>query len=169
MFVSKKSQVSLKMGHARSKTRTLSQTLKKPRVPSRGQIFSLIVMKHGQNVCLSYISDTFKMGLVKSKTMSLSQILEKPCERFRGHIFSSILLKLGQKVCFDNFLDKYENGSYRMIGWLVVLRFNVTLTAKVISWRSVTNMCVSWLSHTSTNTTFLSKATDYLSHMLLQR
>ena len=28
---------------------------------------------------------------------------------------------------------------------------------------------VSWLSHTSTNTTFLSKATDYFSHMLLQR
>ena len=28
---------------------------------------------------------------------------------------------------------------------------------------------VSWLSHTSTNTTFLSKATDYFSHMLLLR
>ena len=28
---------------------------------------------------------------------------------------------------------------------------------------------VSWLSHTSTNTTSLSKATDYFSHMLLQR
>ena len=27
----------------------------------------------------------------------------------------------------------------------------------------------SWLSHTSSNTTFLSKATDYFSHMLLQR
>ena len=29
--------------------------------------------------------------------------------------------------------------------------------------------CVSWLSHTSTNTTFLSKATNNFSHMLLQR
>ena len=29
--------------------------------------------------------------------------------------------------------------------------------------------CVSWLFHTSTNTTFLSKATYYFSHMLLQR
>ena len=28
---------------------------------------------------------------------------------------------------------------------------------------------VSWLSHSSTNRTFLSKATDYFSHMLLQR
>ena len=45
---------------------------------------------------------------------------------------------------------------------LVVLGFNATLTAKVILWR----ICVSWLSHTSTNTTFLSKATDYFSHML---
>ena len=31
-------------------------------------------------------------------------------------------------------------------------------------WRT----CVSWLSHTSANTTFLSKGTDYFSHMLLQ-
>ena len=43
--------------------------------------------------------------------------------------------------------------------WLVVLGFNATLTAMVISWRTY----VSWLSHTSTNTTFLSKPTDYFS------
>ena len=36
------------------------------------------------------------------------------------------------------------------VGCLVVLRFNATLTAKVIS-------CVSWLSHTSTKTNFFSK------------
>ena len=54
-------------------------------------------------------------------------------------------------------------------GWLVVSGFNATLTAKVISWWSVKHMTVSWLSHTSTNTTFPSKATDYFSHMLLQR
>ena len=50
---------------------------------------------------------------------------------------------------------------------LNVLGFNTTLTAKVISWRSLTH--VSWLSDTSTNTTFRFKATDYFSHMLLQR
>ena len=33
----------------------------------------------------------------------------------------------------------------------------------------VGDTCVSWFSHTSTNTTFLSKATDYFSHMPLQR
>ena len=40
-------------------------------------------------------------------------------------------------------------------GWLVVLEFNATLTATVISWQSVTH--VSWLSHTSTNTNFFPK------------
>ena len=29
-----------------------------------------------------------------------------------------------------------------VVGWLVVLRFNATLTAKVISWRSVTHIIV---------------------------
>ena len=38
---------------------------------------------------------------------------------------------------------------------LVVLRFNATLTAKVISYRW--RACVSWLSHTSTNTNFFPK------------
>ena len=38
---------------------------------------------------------------------------------------------------------------------LVVLGFN-TFTAKAISWWSLTQ-CVSWLSHTSTNTTFFPK------------
>ena len=40
--------------------------------------------------------------------------------------------------------------------WLVVLRFNATLTAKVISWRLVTHMCF-LLIHTSTNTNFFPK------------
>ena len=47
--------------------------------------------------------------------------------------------------------------------------FNATLTANVISWRSVMHMCFLAFSHTSTNTTFLSKATNYFSHMLLQK
>ena len=32
-------------------------------------------------------------------------------------------------------------------GWLVVLGFNATLTAKVISWRSLTHMCFLAFSH----------------------
>ena len=41
--------------------------------------------------------------------------------------------------------------------------FNTSLIAKVTSLRSVTRMC--FQAQTSTNTTFLSKATDYFSHM----
>ena len=33
------------------------------------------------------------------------------------------------------------------VGWLVVLRFKATLTAKVISWRSVMHMCFLACSH----------------------
>ena len=36
---------------------------------------------------------------------------------------------------------------YGLVGWLVVLGFNATLTAKVISWRSVTPMCFLAFSH----------------------
>ena len=32
-------------------------------------------------------------------------------------------------------------------GWLVVFGFNATLTAKVMSWRSVTHMCFLAFSH----------------------
>ena len=40
--------------------------------------------------------------------------------------------------------------------WLFVFGFKATLTAKVISWRSLTQMC-SRFSHTSTDTTFFPK------------
>ena len=43
-------------------------------------------------------------------------------------------------------------GTFNNVYWPLVLGFNATLTAKVISWRCVTH--VSWLSHTSTDTTF---------------
>ena len=45
-----------------------------------------------------------------------------------------------------------------LVDCLIVLGFNATLTAKVILWRSMTHICVSWLSHTSTNTTFFPKS-----------
>ena len=45
------------MGHVGSKTRSLGQIIQKPCVCSRGHIFSPIIMKLGQNVCLDEISD----------------------------------------------------------------------------------------------------------------
>ena len=65
------------MGHTGQKTRSQGQTLKNPRVRTRGQIFSLILMKLKQNVCLDNISDSFKTGYIVSKTWSLGQVLEK--------------------------------------------------------------------------------------------
>ena len=57
-----KSHTSSKMGHIGSKTKSLAQILEKPCVCSRGNIFSLIIMKPGQNVCLDEISDEFENG-----------------------------------------------------------------------------------------------------------
>ena len=39
------------------------------------------------------------------------------------------------------FAGKRHVLSQSFVGWFVVLGFNSTLTAKVISWRSVTHMC----------------------------
>ena len=61
------------MGHVRLKTRSLGQILEKPCARCKGHIFSPIIMKLGQNVCLDEISDEFEIG---SKTRSLDQILE---------------------------------------------------------------------------------------------
>ena len=62
MFVLIKSQMSLKMGHVGSKTRSLGQTLEKPCIRSRGQIFSPIIMKPRQNVCLDKFSKAIENG-----------------------------------------------------------------------------------------------------------
>ena len=83
-----------------------------PCVHSGGHIFSLIIMKHGQNVCLDEISDEFEN--VGSKTKSLCQILEMHCVRSRGHIFSSIIMKLCQNVCLDKISDRFETVSCRV-------------------------------------------------------
>ena len=108
MFVLIKSWTSVKIGHVGSKSRSLGEILEKPFVHSRGHIFSLIIMKLRQNVCLDEISDEndlvtyfltrhhmksqtrLKMGHVGSKTRSLGQILEKPCVHSKGQVFSRI-------------------------------------------------------------------------------
>ena len=60
MFALMKSHMILKMGHVRSKTRSLYQILEKPCVHARGHIFNVILMKLGQNVCLDEILDEFE-------------------------------------------------------------------------------------------------------------
>ena len=85
----------------------------KPFVCSRGHIFSLIIMKLGQNVCLDEILNKFENGScwVRNQVTSLGQMLKKPCVCSKGHIFSQIIMKVGQNVRLDEILDKFKNGS----------------------------------------------------------
>ena len=55
-----KSQTSLNMGHVGPKTRSLGQVLEKPCVSYRGHIFSPMLMKLGQNICLDEIFQEFE-------------------------------------------------------------------------------------------------------------
>ena len=48
------------MGHVESKTRSLGQILEKSYVHPRGHIFSLIIIKPRQDVCLNQVSDEFE-------------------------------------------------------------------------------------------------------------
>ena len=89
------------MGHVGSKTRSIDLISEKPCVHSRGHIFSLIILKIGQNVCLDEILDEFENGHMGSKSRLFGQLSEKPCVRCGGHIFSLIIMKLGQNVCLD--------------------------------------------------------------------
>ena len=111
MFGLIKSRTSSKFGHEGSKTRSLGQILEKPCVRPSGHIFSPILMKLGQNVCIDETWTSLKLGHVGSKTRSLGQILEKPCVHSRCHIFSQMLVKFGLNVCLDKISDKFEIGS----------------------------------------------------------
>ena len=61
------SQTCSKMGQVRSKTRSVDQILEKPCVRSRGHIFSQIIVKLGQNICLDKILDEFENRLCQVK------------------------------------------------------------------------------------------------------
>ena len=52
------------------------------------------------------------------------------------------------------------------MSFLFVLEFNASFTAKVISLQSVVHLCVSWLSDTNTESTFLS---TFLTHIRGER
>ena len=59
--------MSSELGHVGSKTWLLGQILEKPCVHSRGHIFSSIIMKYGQNVCLDEILGGFENGSCRVK------------------------------------------------------------------------------------------------------
>ena len=106
MFVLMKSRINSKMVHVGSKTKSQVQILEKPRVCSRGHIFSPIIMKLGQNVFIDKILVVFENGSFWVKKHSVKSF-EKPCTHSRGHIFSHIIMKVGQNICLDEILDNF--------------------------------------------------------------
>ena len=83
MFALMKSWTLLKMDHVGSKTMSLGQIFEKPWVvyalqatfSVQGHIFSMILVKLGQNVCLYEISDEFQNGLFRIKNrMAMSNL-----------------------------------------------------------------------------------------------
>ena len=85
------------MGHVGAKTRSLGQILEKPCACSRCHIFSSVIMKRGQSVCLDEILDEYENGSCWLKTRSPASFLENP----RGHILNQIIMKSGQNNCLD--------------------------------------------------------------------
>ena len=78
-------------------------------VRSRGHIFSHIIVKLGQNVCLDKIFDEFENRLCQVKNKWV-RILEKLYVHSKGHIFSTIIMKRGQNVCLDKISEKFRMG-----------------------------------------------------------
>ena len=115
------------MGHVGSKTWSIGQILEKPCVCSRGNIFSPIILKPGQNVGLDEISDNFKNWSCQVQIRSLGQSLEKPCAHSIDHIFSPIIMKHGQNVCLDEISYEFENGSYRVKNYVTRSNLRKTL------------------------------------------
>ena len=77
MFAAIKSQTSLKLGHIGSKARSQGQILEKPCACPRGIIFSPILMKLGQNVCVNKILNSFENGLYGVKNLVVRSNLKK--------------------------------------------------------------------------------------------
>ena len=99
------------MGHVRSKARSLGQILQKPCVSSRGQIFSPIIIKVCQNVCLNKISSEFENGSCWVKNKVTRSNLRKSLRMLLRSHFQWIIMKLGRNVCLKKISDELENGS----------------------------------------------------------
>ena len=76
----------MKMGHFGSKTRLLGQILEKPCVNSRAHIFSPMLMKLCQTICLDKILEEFENGLCRMKNKATRSDFRKTwCTLFWLH------------------------------------------------------------------------------------
>ena len=92
------------------------------------------------------------LDLSKFKTLADDKINENEKLKFVLGMAQNILgkekiLVSGIFSYFQNVFKKFLPQGRCKLGWLVVLRFHATLTAKVISWRSVMHMYFLAFSH----------------------
>ena len=71
------SRSSFKLGHVRSKPRSLGQIFEKACVPSRGHSFDLKFMNYVRQLIIIISRSSSELGQVGSKIRLLGQILEK--------------------------------------------------------------------------------------------
>ena len=90
---------------------------------------------------------TFNDGLettgVKNSGRHFQFTEENGCQKFY-HLSIKYDLDLGPKIqLYVQHLWLTQDASFFkiLVGWMVVLGFKATLTAKVISWRSVMHLC----------------------------
>ena len=100
MLIFVKFSSSWKLGHVKSKTRSLDQILGKPCVHFRGHSYQPKFVKFCQSGNSYKSRSGLKLVHVGSKTSLLGQILEKPCVHSRGHSFDPKFMKLCQNVNF---------------------------------------------------------------------
>ena len=93
MFVLMISKTILKMGHVRSKTKSLGVILEKPCVRTIGHTLSPIIMKLGQKVCLDEIWDEFENRSCPSKNeVTRSNLRKTLCMLWRPDFQSRIFV-----------------------------------------------------------------------------
>ena len=73
------------------------------------------------------------------------QPFHKQISKYESHLFYRLYVQ--SEILLLGPLQYKKNVFVYVNGWLVVLGFNATLTAKVISWQSVTHMCFLAFSH----------------------
>ena len=109
--------------------------------PSFGSLTTNVVHFSSQSLAFNPLPNNKFLNWSKFKELAddkinLTEKLKFVLER------AEIIVRKGENAGYQHFLLFQQ-----CFDWLVVLGFNATLTAMVISWRSVTHMCFLALSH----------------------
>ena len=94
-----------------SKSRSLGQTLRRPRERHRDHILGPNFTKLSQNVNIHNNLDEFDTRSRTVKSRSLGQILQNIVNALEITYFAQILTKIGGNFCENESLNEFENGS----------------------------------------------------------